>query len=217
MKVFKSGATSTVEKPRYDVVPKELIQYAAERFAYGISRGHAKDNWKSIKIDEDFQRDRKNHAFEHFLHWIETGDKEQLKAVICNLAMFAWLAEQPVEEPVEEVRVVEDIDAIAFPAHESTVRPNVDTTISLNDGGSLVKRDSESTDDFIKRIQVERAVAYAKALKNAQERQAKAETKPCSTCPKPGPSNILAGPPEPEPIQTPSRLTQFFQTLAQKT
>lgn len=127
MKVFKSGATSTVEKLRYDLVPKQLAKFAATRFGFGVSRGHAEDNWKAILIDPEFRRDRANHAYEHFLNWMESfhrdglGDRDQLEAVICNLSMFAWLFEQepPTEETFDadgdgEVNVSEDIDDIIY-------------------------------------------------------------------------------------------------------
>jgi hypothetical protein len=93
MHTFASGAKSTVEKPRYDLVPAEAVQYIAERFAFGASR-HGERNWEKGVNDAAFFRDRKNHGFEHYMNYLCTGDVEELKAAICNMAMLAAIEER---------------------------------------------------------------------------------------------------------------------------
>jgi hypothetical protein len=104
MEQFKSGARSTEIKPRYDLVPPEAVRYIAERLGMGAEH-HGERNFEGGAADEEFIRDRKNHAVEHLLHYVNgrtTGpDKygeydmplDHLKAALANLAMLAYLEE----------------------------------------------------------------------------------------------------------------------------
>lgn len=87
----KSGATSRSKAIPYDLVPREAIIAIANRYQYGRDHGHAKNNWKIAKDDPEYQQERVNHAFEHFLRIQDgTGTREDLEAVLCNLAMLCW-------------------------------------------------------------------------------------------------------------------------------
>ena len=126
MHQFKSGAKSTVQKPRYDLVPPEAVRYIAERFGFG-AKSHGPRNWEKGICDDEFFTDRKNHAVEHLLNYVNgvtTVDPgrnrvdtplDHLKAAITNLAMLAAIEErraagachvepEPVEEPVVDDR-----------------------------------------------------------------------------------------------------------------
>ena len=89
--VFKSGASSRSKKHDYRLTPRQLIQFATDRFQYGIDKGHARFNWQSGKDDPEFIADRANHGLEHLMKVIDgSGTINDLKAAICNLAMMAW-------------------------------------------------------------------------------------------------------------------------------
>lgn len=101
MHVFSSGAKSTEQKPRYDLIPIEATRAIAKRLAYGAAR-HGERNYEKGANDPAFIRDRQNHAFEHLQHYmagrttITTEGKEEtpadhLEAAITNLAMLCYL------------------------------------------------------------------------------------------------------------------------------
>jgi hypothetical protein len=120
MHAFESGAKSTEEKPRYDLVPIEAITYIAERLSFGAQR-HGDRNWQKGINDAAFIRDRKNHAVEHLLAYVtgtnlppdKTGKvdtpKDHLKAAITNLAMLAYIEEHrnDTTSPTVDVRGAE--------------------------------------------------------------------------------------------------------------
>lgn len=99
MHAFHSGAKSTVEKPRYDLIPRQALSAIANRLGYGVAR-HGENNWKKGASDPAFIRDRKNHAIEHLINYAngvrggEVSVYAQLEAAITNLAMLCAL-EQP--------------------------------------------------------------------------------------------------------------------------
>ena len=111
MHVFASGAKSTEEKERFDLVPLVAIKAIAQRLGYGASR-HGEKNYEKGWNDPVFIRDRKNHAFEHLVHYINgdtTADKDgnvdtpqdHLGAALTNLAMLARLEEMRDEKAKE--------------------------------------------------------------------------------------------------------------------
>lgn len=89
---FEGGATSSEEKPRYDLIPLPAIKRLAERFALGAVV-HGDENYKKGGVV--FWRDRKNHLVEHFYKWLD-GDRSEdhLGAVMCNAAMLIWFDDQ---------------------------------------------------------------------------------------------------------------------------
>lgn len=98
---FKSGATSSSEKPRYDLIPHVALRRLAERFGYGAKK-HGDHNYKQGSADDAFIRDRKNHMIEHAVKYAN-GDRstDHLGAVMCNAAMLAEL-ERMVESSKSE-------------------------------------------------------------------------------------------------------------------
>lgn len=96
---FSSGATSTTEKPRYDLIPLTALRRLADRFGYGAKK-HGDHNYKAGYDDPDFIRDRKNHLVEHIMNYIQ-GDRstDHLGAILCNAAMLAELERLAGQEP----------------------------------------------------------------------------------------------------------------------
>lgn len=90
MKVFASGAKSTVEKPWYYLIPLIAMELIAERFAYGAKR-HGERNYRKGVQDPAFVRDRINHLIEHTMKYAETRSREDLSAIGCNFAILADL------------------------------------------------------------------------------------------------------------------------------
>src|SRR5690349_16756492 len=71
--IFTSGAKSSEEEPRYDLIPLPAMRLWAERLAYGAAR-HGTNNWQKGKDDPDYRRDRLNHAMEHLKRY-QDGDR----------------------------------------------------------------------------------------------------------------------------------------------
>lgn len=90
-KAFSSGATSSSEKPRYDLMPVAALRRLASRFGYGAEK-HGDHNYKKGFGDPAFIRDRKNHMIEHAVKYAN-GDRsiDHLGAIMCNAAMLAEL------------------------------------------------------------------------------------------------------------------------------
>lgn len=88
MKVFTSGAKSTVKKPRYDLVPLITDQLIAERHEYGASR-HGVRNYLKGKDDQEFITDRINHLIEHAKEFATHRRRSDLAAILCNGSILA--------------------------------------------------------------------------------------------------------------------------------
>ena len=88
MKIFSSGAKSTVKKPLYYLIPLIALQLLAERFGYGASR-HGARNYRKGKGDEEFINDRLDHLIEHLFQYTEHRRRSDLAAVLCNAAILA--------------------------------------------------------------------------------------------------------------------------------
>jgi hypothetical protein len=89
--VFNSGASSSEEKPRYDLIPHEAMTAVAKRFALG-ARTHGDRNYENGWNDAAFIRDRFNHLIEHAMR-AANGDtsEDHLGAVLCNAAILIRL------------------------------------------------------------------------------------------------------------------------------
>jgi len=92
--VFASGAKSSEEKPRYDLIPLEAQRREAVRMAEG-ARKHGENNYQQGASDPAFRRDRINHLIEHALRYAD-GDRSEdhLAAIRCNTGMLIWLDSQ---------------------------------------------------------------------------------------------------------------------------
>lgn len=97
MAVFESGAKSTEEKPRYDLIPIKALEREAARMAHG-ARVHGENNYQRGADDDGFIKDRVNHLIEHALKYA-TGDRsdDHLAAIRCNAGMLIWIDERDAE------------------------------------------------------------------------------------------------------------------------
>lgn len=92
--VFASGAKSSEEKPRYDLIPVCALEREAIRMAEG-ARAHGENNYQQGKDDPAFIRDRINHLIAHALNYA-AGDRsdDHLAAIRCNAGMLMWIETQ---------------------------------------------------------------------------------------------------------------------------
>ena len=89
--VFESGAQSSEQKPRYDLIPHWALEREAIRMAEGAAT-HGENNYQKGRGDQQFVKDRINHLIEHALLYA-AGDRstDHLAAVRCNAGMLMWL------------------------------------------------------------------------------------------------------------------------------
>lgn len=89
--VFASGAKSSFEMPRYDLLYRPFLKRVADRMAYGEQK-HGGANYQKGGGDAAFRRDRVNHLIEHALKLAE-GDtsRDHLAAITANCQIIAWL------------------------------------------------------------------------------------------------------------------------------
>ena len=92
--VSASGAKSSSEKPRYDLIYRGFLRRLAERMGYGAAK-HGQDNYKQGAGDAVYRRDRINHLIEHALKYAE-GDTstDHLSAIAANANILAYLDDQ---------------------------------------------------------------------------------------------------------------------------
>ena len=90
---FASGATSSEEQPRFDLIPYEATRREAQRWSEG-AHTHGENNWQRGQRDTVFHRDRMNHLMGHALKYL-SGDRSEdhLAAIRCNAAMLMWFEE----------------------------------------------------------------------------------------------------------------------------
>lgn len=88
--VFTSGAKSSEEKPRYDLIPLDAQRREAIRMAEG-ARLHGENNYQQGLADPAYHRDRLNHLIDHALRYA-SGDRsdDHLAAIRCNAGMLIW-------------------------------------------------------------------------------------------------------------------------------
>ena len=99
MKTFDSGAKSSEEAPRLDLVPLVSIIRQANRMALG-AQSHGERNYERGVDDPAFIMDRKNHLVLHCVKYAagDTGD-DHLGAILANAGMLARLEELSEERP----------------------------------------------------------------------------------------------------------------------
>jgi len=95
--VFSSGAKSSEERPRYDLIPREALQRYAERCGLG-ARLHGDDNWKKGIADPAYQRDRLNHLWDHLTRYT-AGDRSEdhLGAILWGAGALCWFEAHRVQ------------------------------------------------------------------------------------------------------------------------
>lgn len=100
--VFKSGAKSSHEMPRYDLIYWPVVRLLAERLGYGAAK-HGENNYQSGVGDSGFIRDRLNHLVEHVMKLAEGKDKRKhYAAILANVQMLMWLDDHAQAETGEQ-------------------------------------------------------------------------------------------------------------------
>ncbi len=88
---FKSGFQRDVNenKPRYDLIPHEILTRWAELMARGADKYNA-NNWRLAETEEEINRFKES-AFRHFVQWFRGDeDEDHLSAILFNVASFEW-------------------------------------------------------------------------------------------------------------------------------
>lgn len=91
--VFKSGAKSSEQQPRIDLIPWEAIRREAVRMGEGAA-AHGENNYRGGKHDAEFICDRINHLLRHAILYAN-GDRsdDHLAAIRANAGMLIWIEE----------------------------------------------------------------------------------------------------------------------------
>lgn len=91
MKQFDSGAKSSEEAPRYDLLEGAFLHRVCRRMAQGAA-SHGERNYRQGASDPLFIRDRINHLMEHARKLLD-GDRSEdhLGAIGANCNMLAFL------------------------------------------------------------------------------------------------------------------------------
>lgn len=90
---YKSGFNRDLQvgKPRYDLIPPELLKRLAELYARG-SEKYGDDNWRLAMGEEELKRFKAS-AFRHFMQWFanEDNDEDHACAIAFNVFCYEWL------------------------------------------------------------------------------------------------------------------------------
>lgn len=93
MKTFTSGARSSEEAPRLDLIPLASLKRQADRMQMG-AESHGERNYEKGATDPVFIRDRKNHLAWHVAQYLAGNeDDDHLGAILANAGMLARLEE----------------------------------------------------------------------------------------------------------------------------
>jgi len=103
---FPGGARRSDRKPRFDLIPFELLEAIAEALTEGTAK-YGPHNWK--RGGKDFFLDAWNHAFVH-LQKFKEGDRceDHLAHLACNVAFLIWAV-------TNRIISQEDFDSITHP------------------------------------------------------------------------------------------------------
>ena len=90
--LFESGFTrdNADAKPRYDLIPLELLQRLAELYTRGAEK-YGESNWKLATGEKEIHR-FKECAWRHFVKWqagLEDGE-DHSTATIWNVIAYEW-------------------------------------------------------------------------------------------------------------------------------
>jgi hypothetical protein len=121
MKQFASGAQSSEEAPRYDLIPLASLKRQAQRMAEGAA-SHGEQNYEKGATDATFVRDRVNHLLGHALAYA-AGDRSEdhLGAVLANAGMLCRLEELAAGDKPPKLPTTRQSDGAALgnqPTHD---------------------------------------------------------------------------------------------------
>ncbi len=89
---FKSGMNRDIDdgKPRYDLIPPELLKRLAELYARGAVK-YGESNWQKANSEEEFNRFKAS-AWRHFMQWnMGEEDEDHAIATIWNIIAYEYL------------------------------------------------------------------------------------------------------------------------------
>ena len=91
-KQFQSGMVRDTDKgkPRYDLIPPELLKRLADLYARGAEK-YGEYNWQKANSQEEYTR-LKASAFRHFMDWMNGWNIEEdhAVAVVFNIFGYEW-------------------------------------------------------------------------------------------------------------------------------
>jgi hypothetical protein len=90
-KSYESGFVRDIPtgKPRYDLIPPELLKRLAEVYSRG-SEKYGDNNWRKANSEEEYQRFVAS-AFRHFEQWRAGEDDEDHAMQACwNIVAYEW-------------------------------------------------------------------------------------------------------------------------------
>lgn len=90
---FDSGFQRDINdgKPRYDLIPHELLKRLAELYTRGAEK-YDDDNWKKSETPKEINRFKES-GFRHFIQWIAgEEDEDHAVAAIWNIISYEWHA-----------------------------------------------------------------------------------------------------------------------------
>ena len=98
--VSVSGAKSSQQKPRFDLIERALLVRLAERMAHGLK--HGERNYRLGAGDPAYRIDRINHLLDHAHKYAEAETDEekrlQLSAIAANCNILAYLDDAAVPD-----------------------------------------------------------------------------------------------------------------------
>lgn len=88
---FDSGFQRDVNtgKPRFDLIPPELLTRLAELYTRGAEK-YDENNWRKAKSEKEINRFKES-AWRHFVQW-SSGEKDEDHAIgaIWNIVSYEW-------------------------------------------------------------------------------------------------------------------------------
>lgn len=93
-RVFKSGLKKevvAVEKPRFDLIPAEVLERVARQFAHGAKK-YGENNWRLGKGEEI--EIFKQAAFRHLFQWANDAKdgEDHAAALLTDVIMYEYLS-----------------------------------------------------------------------------------------------------------------------------
>lgn len=89
---YDSGFNRDIQegKPRYDLIPGELLKRLADLYARGAEK-YGDDNWQKACTEEEYNRFKAS-AWRHFMSWDNNWDTDEdhAIAVIWNIIAYEW-------------------------------------------------------------------------------------------------------------------------------
>lgn len=88
---FKSGfqRDTNENKPRYDLIPHEMLTRVAELYARGAIK-YNDNNWRLASSEVEINRFKES-AFRHFIQWMRGDqDEDHASAIQFNINAYEW-------------------------------------------------------------------------------------------------------------------------------